>query len=251
MADFLVLPGFVDSHRHTWQSPIRHTGIGLGPAAHVRRAVQALRTEFPARGRLRGDPVRAPGRARCRRHHAARLGAHPEFARPCRRGGAGAARGRRAHGLCPRPARCRAGALDEGQHPATPSRHPPPARTRAHQRRRAGDARHGGARARVHHHRNRRARPAARPRARLAHHHPHRSRRQRAEVSRHRAHARAPSARAGRHLRPLLQFERPRIPPDGGDRHDGLRVGPDRHVVRAASACRPPAGCWRTACVPA
>jgi 5-methylthioadenosine/S-adenosylhomocysteine deaminase len=27
VADDLVLPGFVDSHRHTWQSPIRHTGI--------------------------------------------------------------------------------------------------------------------------------------------------------------------------------------------------------------------------------
>jgi cytosine/adenosine deaminase-related metal-dependent hydrolase len=26
-ADYLVLPGFVDSHRHTWQSPIRHTGL--------------------------------------------------------------------------------------------------------------------------------------------------------------------------------------------------------------------------------
>jgi 5-methylthioadenosine/S-adenosylhomocysteine deaminase len=25
-SDYLVLPGFVDSHRHTWQSPIRHTG---------------------------------------------------------------------------------------------------------------------------------------------------------------------------------------------------------------------------------
>jgi cytosine/adenosine deaminase-related metal-dependent hydrolase len=24
---YLVLPGFVDSHRHTWQSPIRHTGL--------------------------------------------------------------------------------------------------------------------------------------------------------------------------------------------------------------------------------
>ena len=26
-ADYLVLPGLVDSHRHTWQSPIRHTGL--------------------------------------------------------------------------------------------------------------------------------------------------------------------------------------------------------------------------------
>jgi cytosine/adenosine deaminase-related metal-dependent hydrolase len=26
-AALIVLPGFVDSHRHTWQSPIRHTGI--------------------------------------------------------------------------------------------------------------------------------------------------------------------------------------------------------------------------------
>ena len=26
-ADYLILPGLVDSHRHTWQSPIRHTGL--------------------------------------------------------------------------------------------------------------------------------------------------------------------------------------------------------------------------------
>ena len=26
-ANYLILPGFVDSHRHTWQSPIRHTGL--------------------------------------------------------------------------------------------------------------------------------------------------------------------------------------------------------------------------------
>ena len=26
-ADHLILPGLVDSHRHTWQSPIRHTGL--------------------------------------------------------------------------------------------------------------------------------------------------------------------------------------------------------------------------------
>ncbi len=26
-SDYLVLPGFVDPHRHTWQSPIRHTGL--------------------------------------------------------------------------------------------------------------------------------------------------------------------------------------------------------------------------------
>ena len=26
-ADYLLLPGLVDSHRHTWQSPIRHTGL--------------------------------------------------------------------------------------------------------------------------------------------------------------------------------------------------------------------------------
>ena len=26
-ADYLLLPGLVDLHRHTWQSPIRHTGL--------------------------------------------------------------------------------------------------------------------------------------------------------------------------------------------------------------------------------
>jgi len=26
-ANYLILPGLVDSHRHTWQSPIRHTGL--------------------------------------------------------------------------------------------------------------------------------------------------------------------------------------------------------------------------------
>jgi cytosine/adenosine deaminase-related metal-dependent hydrolase len=27
VSDYLVAPGFVDSHRHVWQSPIRHTGL--------------------------------------------------------------------------------------------------------------------------------------------------------------------------------------------------------------------------------
>jgi 5-methylthioadenosine/S-adenosylhomocysteine deaminase len=26
-ADYLILPGLIDTHRHTWQSPIRHTGL--------------------------------------------------------------------------------------------------------------------------------------------------------------------------------------------------------------------------------
>ena len=36
-SDYLVLPGFIDSHRHTWQSPIRLTGsrtqVFYGPVA--------------------------------------------------------------------------------------------------------------------------------------------------------------------------------------------------------------------------
>ena len=80
-ADYLVLPGLVDPHRHTWQSPIRHTGLDWDLPRMFVRAVQALRPELPARGCLCRDAVRPARRARRRRHHAARLGAHPELAR--------------------------------------------------------------------------------------------------------------------------------------------------------------------------
>ena len=62
-----------------------------------------------------------------------------------------------------------------------------------------------------------------------------------------RMHA-AQAARARRHIRALLQLQRPRIPPDGGDRDHGLRCRRRSHRPAAASACLPPAGCWRTAC---
>ena len=114
-ADHLVLPGLIDSHRHTWQSPIRHTGLDWDLPRMFVELFKRFGPNFRPRGRLCGDAVRPPCRARRRGDHAARLGAHPELAGPRRRGDPRAARGRRPHRLCPRPARHRAGAMDEGR----------------------------------------------------------------------------------------------------------------------------------------
>ena len=250
MRPLLVLPGFVDPHRHTWQSPIRHTGIGLGPAADVRRAVQALRPEFPARGRLRGDPVRATGRARCRASPRCSTGRTSRIrptmpTRPCGR----CARSAAARSMpTASPASSRSAGWDSTlPHPADIRRLREHVLTSDDA---PGDARHGGARARVHHHRNRRARRAARPRARLAHHDPHRSWRQR-----RRSIAASSACTSAICSGPDVTFVHCCNSSDhefqlhGGDRDDGLGLGADRHLVRRLRAAghRPAAGARRAA----
>ena len=199
-------------------------------------------------GRLRGDPVRPAGRARRRRHHHARLGAHPEFARSRRCGDPRAARGRRRAPSMPTAspassrsagcgtARCRirrtSAACANGCSPATTRLVTLAMAARGPEFTTIETVEHDVRLARE---------------LGLADHHSHRTWRQRTEIPRHRAHARAQSARTGHHLRALLQLQRSRIPPDGRDRHHRLGLGPDRRASAAALACPPPAACWRTA----
>ena len=90
----IVIPGFVDTHRHTWEAAIR----GCAPERHagrlLRRGPRHVRAGVPARGRLRQQPRRLAGVPQRRHHHAGRLVAHQQHAR---------APGRRDPGRCRRP----------------------------------------------------------------------------------------------------------------------------------------------------
>ena len=82
----IVIPGFIDTHRHTWETSIRTCAPDYTLVAYFGGDPRQVRAEVPARRRLRREPV---GRARVhqRGHHdARRLVAHHEHARPRRRG---------------------------------------------------------------------------------------------------------------------------------------------------------------------
>ena len=99
----IVIPGFVDTHRHTWETSIRTSRAGLHAGRLLRRDPRQVRAQLPAGGRPRGEPVGRP-RVHQRGHHdARRLVAHHEHARPRRRRGQGPP-GRRASGRCSRSA---------------------------------------------------------------------------------------------------------------------------------------------------
>ena len=99
-ADAIVIPGFIDSHRHTWQSQARQLAVDRPfirySAGHVRQVRHQLsgRKTFVCRRAL--GP---PHRAQWRHHDDARLVAYHEFAASCRCERAGTARCRRALGL--------------------------------------------------------------------------------------------------------------------------------------------------------
>ena len=90
--DSIVMPGFVDTHRHTWQSVIRNIAVRLDARPVPDR--RALRHEpaLPAAGHLYRQPAGHRRGARLRHHDAARLVAQPGDARARRRGGPGAVR---------------------------------------------------------------------------------------------------------------------------------------------------------------
>ena len=81
----IVIPGFVDTHRHTWETSIRTCAPDYTLGAYFGAILDQFAPGLPARGRARRQPL---GRARVRQrghHDARRLVAHHEHARPRRR----------------------------------------------------------------------------------------------------------------------------------------------------------------------
>ena len=90
-----MIPGFVDTHRHTWEAAIRGCAPERDARRLLRRGPGQLRAALPARGRLREQPGRRAGVHQRRHHHARRLVAHQQHAR---------ASGRRRSRACRSPA---------------------------------------------------------------------------------------------------------------------------------------------------
>ena len=85
----IVIPGFIDTHRHTWETSIRTCAPDYALITYFGGDPRQVRPALPARRRLRGQPVGRP-RVRQRGHHdARRLVAHHEHAGPRRRGDPG------------------------------------------------------------------------------------------------------------------------------------------------------------------
>ena len=82
--DKLVLPGLIDTHRHTWETLTRSL-ISEGDLAVYQKLINGLLgLALPAAGRLHRQPARRDRRAQFRHHHDARLVAHHELAGACR-----------------------------------------------------------------------------------------------------------------------------------------------------------------------
>ena len=81
----IVIPGFIDTHRHTWETSIRTCAPDYTLGAYFGAILDQFAPKYRPRGRPRREPV---GRARVpqRGHHdARRLVAHHEHRRPRRR----------------------------------------------------------------------------------------------------------------------------------------------------------------------
>ena len=78
----IVMPGFVDTHRHTWQTPVR----GVLPCCTLDNYFAVMlgqrRRPLPARGRPHRQLRRVPRGDERGRDDAARLVAHQQHARP-------------------------------------------------------------------------------------------------------------------------------------------------------------------------
>ena len=160
----IVMPGFIDTHRHTWQTPGPRRPSVVHARPLLRRHARPGRRLLSSRGRPHRRLRRLARGAQRRRHDAARLVAHQQHARPLGRGDPGAEG--RGH-----PRRLRARHADRRrvvvvQRARAPGRHPPHPRDVLLVRRRPDHARHGRAPARQRELRRREARLGARARAR-------------------------------------------------------------------------------------
>ena len=82
----IVIPGFIDTHRHTWETSIRTCAPDFALITYFGSILDKFAPALPARRRVRRQPV-GLARVHQRGHHdARRLVAHHEHAGPRRRG---------------------------------------------------------------------------------------------------------------------------------------------------------------------
>ena len=72
-SDRLVLPGMVDTHRHTWQALFRNIGLDWTLAHYLSGLHGTVSGLLPSRRHLRRQSSRRPGSSRFRHHDAGRL----------------------------------------------------------------------------------------------------------------------------------------------------------------------------------
>ena len=89
--DRIVLPGLIDTHRHTWQALFRNIGSDWTLAHYFTVSPEAESGTPAPRGHLRGQPDRNARGARRRHHDAARLVPQPQHPRALGRRHQGAA----------------------------------------------------------------------------------------------------------------------------------------------------------------
>ena len=74
----IVIPGFVDTHRHTWEAAIRGCAPNATLDDYFVEVLDTFAPRLPARGRVRQQPRRRAGVPQRRHHHAGRLVAHQQ-----------------------------------------------------------------------------------------------------------------------------------------------------------------------------
>ena len=84
--DRAVMPGFVDTHRHTWQGAVRQTGIGWDFPSYRQHIQLTWGPEYTPEDVYWRQPPRRAERPRRGHHHPARRIPHPEQPRPHRPG---------------------------------------------------------------------------------------------------------------------------------------------------------------------
>ena len=89
----IVMPGFVDSHRHIWEGLLRNIGTDVpleGRSSYISFVLHKLAPAFRPEDAYIGDLISALGAIDAGDHDAPRLVAHPGLARAHRRGDPGA-----------------------------------------------------------------------------------------------------------------------------------------------------------------
>jgi cytosine/adenosine deaminase-related metal-dependent hydrolase len=91
----IVMPGFVDTHRHIWEGILRNIGTDVpleGRTSYISFVLHKLAPALRPEDAYAGNLVSALGAIDAGHHHAARLVAHPGVTGPHRRRDPGARR---------------------------------------------------------------------------------------------------------------------------------------------------------------